>query len=52
MDALAPLAAEVIAAQLSFLAFPNVRDGAAGEGGVFFDELDEVVIAGALGPLS
>lgn len=52
-DMLAPLAADVIAAQLSALAFPTVRDAApGGEGAVFFDELDEVVVAGPLGPLS
>ncbi|BEI81361.1 hypothetical protein CcaverHIS002_0205210 [Cutaneotrichosporon cavernicola] len=52
LEGLAPLAADAISAQLSSLAFPSVRDGAGGEGAVFFDELDEVVIAGAFGPLS
>ncbi len=51
-DGLAPLAADAIGSQLSSLAFPSVRDAAGGEGAVFFDELDEVVIAGQLGPLS
>ncbi|BEJ11961.1 hypothetical protein CspHIS471_0204210 [Cutaneotrichosporon sp. HIS471] len=52
VEGLAPLAADTISAQLSSLAFPSVRDGAGGEGAVFFDELDEVVIAGGFGPLS
>lgn len=53
VDALAPLAADAITEQLSVLAFPIVRDAAVGRGAdaVFFDELDEVVVAGSLGPV-
>ncbi|CAK9786235.1 hypothetical protein CC85DRAFT_328422 [Cutaneotrichosporon oleaginosum] len=51
-DGLAPLAADAVATQLSALAYPVVREAAGGESVVFFDELDQVVIAGSLGPLS
>ncbi|GMK54229.1 hypothetical protein CspeluHIS016_0108150 [Cutaneotrichosporon spelunceum] len=52
LEGLAPLAAGAISAQLSTLVFPRLRDAAGGESVVFFDELDDVVIAGGFGPLS
>lgn len=52
VDSLAGIIRETMTEQLAAFSYPVVQDAAGDEGGVFFDELDGVTVAGHHGPVS